>query len=70
MPHTNTSGRQTLQGKDGVTLERKYLYLEPETWTALNRLVQATQQNQSTLIATLIANAGKEIKNDTSTRNA
>lgn len=62
MPTTNPSGRQTLTGKDGVTLERRYLYLRPETWAALYALVQATQTNQSTLIAHLIttATAGKE----------
>jgi len=61
MPTTNPSGRQTLTGKDGVTLERRYLYLAPETWAALYALVQATRSNQSTILATLIANAGKEI---------
>ncbi len=61
MPITNRSGRQTLQGKDGVTIERKYLYLTPETWAALHTLVQLKQTNQSTIIAELIANAGKEI---------
>jgi hypothetical protein len=66
MPITNKSGRQTITGKDGMPLERKYLYLLPETWIALNELVQATQMNQSTLIAKLIANAGKEITNNAS----
>jgi hypothetical protein len=64
MPIMNKSGRQTLQGKNGVTLERKYLYLKPETWAALYELVQATQMNQSTLIETLIANFGKELTNN------
>lgn len=61
MPTTNKSGRQTLQGKDGVTLERRYVYMKPETWAALYALVQHAQTNQSTILETLIANAGKEI---------
>lgn len=69
MPITNRSGRQTLQGKNGTTLERKYLYLLPETWIALNELVQSSQMNQSTIIEKLIATFGKELTNDTPTRN-
>ncbi|MCY0855744.1 hypothetical protein [Cupriavidus sp. D39] len=64
MPTTNKSGRQTLQGKDGVMLERRYVYMQPETWAALHKLVQTTQLNQSTILETLISNAGKEITND------
>jgi hypothetical protein len=70
MPTTNPSGRQTLTGKDGVTLERRYLYLKPETWAALYALVQAAGSNQSTILETLIATAGKEITDhDTLARN-
>lgn len=66
MPTSNKSGRQTLTGKDGITLERKYLYLKPETWAALHALVQASQTNQSTIIEQLIATAGKGLTtNDT-----
>lgn len=70
MPTMNNSGRQTLTGKDGVQLERRYLYLKSETWAALYALVQATQTNQSTLIEQLLATAGKELENhDTYTCN-
>lgn len=62
IPRTN---RQAITGKDGIALERKYLYLLPETWKALNALVQSSQTNQSSVIAQLIAKAGKEISDDT-----
>lgn len=65
-PCTNASGRQTVEGKDGTVLERAYLYLPRSTWDALHELVQLTNQNKSTLLATLINNAlaSKEIAND------
>jgi hypothetical protein len=65
-PCTNSSGRQTLIGKDGIVLERAYLYLPRSTWDALHELVQKTNQNKSTLLDTLINNAlaSKEIAND------
>jgi hypothetical protein len=68
-PQTNGSGRQTVVGKDGVILERAYLYLPRSTWDALHELVQKTNQNKSTLLDTLINNAlaSKEIANDRTT---
>jgi hypothetical protein len=65
-PCTNNSGRQTVIGKDGIVLERAYLYLPRSTWDALHELVQRTNQNKSTLLSTLINNAlaSKEIAND------
>lgn len=64
-PCTNNSRRQTTIGKDGVVLERAYLYLPRSTWDALHELVQRTNQNKSTLLETLINNAlaSKEIAN-------
>lgn len=59
-PTTNKSGRQTLTGKDGAQLERRYIYMKSETWAALYELVRLSQTNQSTVLATLIAKAGKE----------
>lgn len=59
--------KQELFAKDGTRLQRKYLYLLPETWLALQMLVRETGMNQSTLIKTMIANeSGKEkgINND------
>jgi hypothetical protein len=65
-PCTNESGRQTVIGKDGMILERAYLYLPRSTWDALHELVQRTNQNKSTLLETLLNNAlaSKEIAND------
>jgi hypothetical protein len=65
-PCTNASGRQTVVGKDGVVLERAYLYLPRSTWDALHELVQRTNQNKSTLLDALINNAlaSKENAND------
>lgn len=69
MPTTNKSGRQTLAGKDGVTLERRYVYMQPDTWAALYELVRLSHTNQSTVLATLIANAGKGLSNHDTTHS-
>jgi hypothetical protein len=65
-PKTNASGRQTVTGKDGIELERAYLYLPRATWDALHSLVQLTTLNKSDILAILIDNAlaSKEIAND------
>ncbi|MDO9419961.1 MAG: hypothetical protein Q7T66_04785 [Herminiimonas sp.] len=56
-----STDRQELVAKDGVRLQRKYLYLLPETWLALQVLVRETGLNQSTIIKNMIANeAGKD----------
>ena len=56
--------RQRLKAKDGVILERQYMYLTREVWDKLENL--ATERDMTlTQVLSLIANTGaKDIQHD------
>lgn len=61
IPHTS---RQRLTSKDGVVLERQYLFMPAEHWEMLQRLCYAQERSGSLVIQNLISIAAMGIQKD------
>lgn len=63
-----TTGRQVFTGKDGMRVERKYMYLPTPVWLALQKLAVANNTSISNLIENFALN-GKGITHDSNTKS-
>jgi hypothetical protein len=62
IPFTN---RQSLTSKDGIALERQYLYAPAVTWDALRKLCHAQGRSGSEVFQSLINIASTGLQKDT-----